>query len=495
MLNTSPQPSEPMFIAEKSKSIWPVILITVVITALLVGGGVYALQTISANKKIKNLEKEIKTLQDQIGQKTDNNQQDKNKQDDLSSWQTYRNETYGFEIKFPSGWFIYNDLAGSIFLQPDKEIESKIPGPHANSLELKTVDKGGQDFNTYINNFYGDIKFVKQSVTLGGQKGYLSYSVCEGVGCGSHAWFVEYNNKFYILKVILGDGEVYQKIVNTLKLFKPTVNDPTANWQTYHNEELWFEFKYPNEFLVSKEYKNCFFISNEDKSGNFCIIIWDKKLDPNNIISIYGPIESKNIEEIIIADNVTSYNYSEIDAGHKTLKTVIPKNNKTVELSFGDCVSEECKTTPYFNISNYKPQIISTFKFTDPTDNWQIYRNDEYGFEFKYPKEYFLNDASTNELISFDSEGPGAGLNIEIKKESLSNKINEFKQTEQNLITKTFNEKKWTIFYHKGEGTVTGSWYTAVTQLDNKNIIIITLNRSGTEELFNQILSTFKFIE
>ena len=40
------------------------------------------------------------------------------------------------------------------------------------------------------------------------------------------------------------------------------------------------------------------------------------------------------------------------------------------------------------------PTVSSTPTVTpDPTANWQIYRNDEFGFEFRYPKnwELFLN--------------------------------------------------------------------------------------------------------
>jgi len=58
---------------EKPKTSWLAILLSIIITALIVGGVVYALQTISANKKIENLENQIENLQKQISQENNEN--------------------------------------------------------------------------------------------------------------------------------------------------------------------------------------------------------------------------------------------------------------------------------------------------------------------------------------------------------------------------------------------------------------------------------------
>ncbi|MDD5290239.1 MAG: hypothetical protein PHT40_03530 [Patescibacteria group bacterium] len=127
--------------------------------------------------------------------------------------------------------------------------------------------------------------------------------------------------------------------------------------------------------------------------------------------------------------------------------------------------------------------------------DWQIYKNEKYNFEFRYPKNYTLNDRSTTETITFDTEGPGWSLDLAITSEKLANKITELNKTQKQLGGKTYNDIDWIIFLQEGSTEIPGAWYTAVTQLNSKNIIKITLSRSGPEELFYQILSTFKFLK
>ncbi len=47
----------------------------------------------------------------------------------------------------------------------------------------------------------------------------------------------------------------------------------------------------------------------------------------------------------------------------------------------------------YFRIKDdmFDPRMIESFKFTRITD-WKTYKNEEYGFEFKYPKDWYTKD-------------------------------------------------------------------------------------------------------
>lgn len=267
-------------------------------------------------------------------------------------------------------------------------------------------------------------------------------------------------------------------------------------WQTYRNEAYGFEFKYPKEnFSFLNETKNLYI--QENGTYNYPFHVQINQSEYNNLEDFLNQFNDAKwktnnkdkIEKINLfnttAIKITSY---DIPQAPNFISYHFLKNGNHIVLNLMYLNNE-------FSDNEIGEKILSTFKFIDSTAGWQTYRNEEYGFEFKYPKNYSLSDLSTNKSVSFDTEGPGTGLNIEIKKESSSDKINELKQTEQSLGVKIFNEKNWTMFYHEGKGMITGLWYTAIAQLDNENIIIVILNRSGTEELFNQILSTFKFIE
>lgn len=46
------------------------------------------------------------------------------------------------------------------------------------------------------------------------------------------------------------------------------------------------------------------------------------------------------------------------------------------------------------------PQVVEPSPTPDPTANWKTYRNDKYGFEFKYPEDYSLADIKEETVIS-----------------------------------------------------------------------------------------------
>ena len=113
------QPNEqPIESVQSSKNIW-IIAISIIVTALIVGGGVYAWQRSSLNNTEQNLQQQISVLQNQISQlqQVQNNQnqltnpqvveqdnqpitnpqQDNYKQpvDPTANWKTYKNNKYG----------------------------------------------------------------------------------------------------------------------------------------------------------------------------------------------------------------------------------------------------------------------------------------------------------------------------------------------------------------------------------------------------------------
>lgn len=106
--------------AQSSKNIW-MIVIYVIITALIVGGGVYAWQRSNLKNTEQSLQQQIPVLQSQIDQlqqvqsqnqlpaKTENQQPDVNESttDQQQDWQTneakeYENEKYGYSIQYNS---------------------------------------------------------------------------------------------------------------------------------------------------------------------------------------------------------------------------------------------------------------------------------------------------------------------------------------------------------------------------------------------------------
>ena len=163
-----------------------------------------------------------------------------------------------------------------------------------------------------------------------------------------------------------------------------------------------------------------------------------------------------------------------------------------------------------------------TPKPVDETANWESYRNEGYGFEIRYPGDIFQLDEKgatlSHTLRSFhkysSKDGSDLGLaediTIVFRKE-----IDECEDMEKSLKDIALPFKSGDIKgleYEtgaEGEGVV----YYCVRDDENKNIFLIErwflseayaielqkqddyLSSRKQEEVFNQILSTFKFIE
>jgi len=184
----------------------------------------------------------------------------------------------------------------------------------------------------------------------------------------------------------------------------------------------------------------------------------------------------------------------------------------------------------YFQPKNQQPnqdQVSPTpisklpTPITDPTVGWQVYTNKEYGFELKYPSDYFYQENYTtrgygtnlikefNVILSrIDNKGKGQISYIAIEvlrgnKEELS-LVNLFKSIHQNVDS--YNEVKFfeldAIRYNSlNENATSPQDFQKGVFFEKDGFywdILVVRNSSEkqiTEETFDQILSTFKFTD
>ena len=189
------------------------IILTIIITALLIGGATYFWQqqvtTKLINDKTNQLQQQsqdqLKILQEKISDLEKAAALAEN--EDTDNWQTYTNSDLGYTINYPEEYildFEHNTSAG---------VWWKVNNVKGFSI-LYHLEKSDGSLATWFDNTpVGDI-------TLGGISGKkFSYRYCDGPGCGpeSVAYVIQYKGKLLGL-VLSGDYEIdtnEQKIIDS----------------------------------------------------------------------------------------------------------------------------------------------------------------------------------------------------------------------------------------------------------------------------------------
>jgi hypothetical protein len=145
---------------------------------------------------------------------------------------------------------------------------------------------------------------------------------------------------------------------------------------------------------------------------------------------------------------------------------------------------------------------LTTGTIANETANWKTYTNEKYGFEIKYPAEGKVVDGSESEgcrifplyPVSDERSNP---IDISVDENPNDLTLNQWIEKEEKGLT---IEEKETIFIGGVEGVKyfahNGGVYPH-TVLIKKGKFIYRIDgfREFNDQIFNQILSTFKFID
>ncbi|MDO8668334.1 MAG: PsbP-related protein [bacterium] len=311
--------------------------------------------------------------------------------------------------------------------------------------------------------------------------------------------------------------------VNIASTTEPVVvATSTKDWLTYRNEEYGFEIKYPKDYLM-KKIKGGINLKHPTydlvpispaKGGSVSIALTNTKIEDHikAIENTDPPLSRVISQKEYILDDVKGIEIiSTYAEGLDYYDIFIKYNNKNYLVSYGDIGY------------NYTKEILNTFEFIKPVmastniEDWPAYRNEEYGFEFQYPKTWTYNKG---EYVSFrPSSQKDCTLNTgrTVKESSCSDEIFLFIEP---------NDKKLSLgefFRDKGRWKK-GEDYEDIKEFTIGNIIVykVTLISAydgsrlesfwaplsdekflelkeflpkENKSVFNQMISTFKFIK
>jgi len=335
-----------------------------------------------------------------------------------------------------------------------------------------------------------------------------------------------------VLAVIVGGGilfwikrtEIPSVEFPEIKKPEKIVEDETASWKTYRNEEYGYEIRYPSEWIIIKEDPKFVVFADEEEtkiqkekqageircSAGVWLYDNDEGLSLYDwVVNKWGEPEKRYLGKIskVEINNLEGIKYEFESMGLET-NVLFSKNNKVIDIqtTFDGCTDLQT----IFN------QMLSTFRFieVDETANWKTYRNENYKYEVKYPPDWKLYEPYPDSwAVSFTSPSLQKEFTIDILETSLGKVIGE-KPPPVCLAGRCsdatfFKDAEITLNNIKGiqRQIIYGDFPGPLIQIEtafSKDKFVFTLGfrhweiseiKSEDLDFYNQMLSTFRFLE
>lgn len=318
-----------------------------------------------------------------------------------------------------------------------------------------------------------------------------------------------------------------------------TTSDTSA-WKTYRNEQYGFEFKYPNKLTIKETktdsipgasmlYSLQLVGLGSAPHSYFRVEVWkenggaegytggsiyeffkrwaqgnelrpaqtvvNRRLNENiSGVETYGPgNEGFGYQDDFYFTRDSLLWHIELDPVYEGRITQDELNMRLVPI-----LEYDAWPLPPMEIDKSTYQhILSTFKFIESgsaidTSNWQTYRNEEYGFEFKYPVGMtlggFRNVANPKLFTFWIDYQTNRDLLFAVYPVTAYENLAEYRKNSGSNTAITLGDQIWYRF--DVDSTIDYIQY----YLEKINLYRLDVYDSNIENVVQQILSTFKFI-
>jgi len=306
----------------------------------------------------------------------------------------------------------------------------------------------------------------------------------------------------------------------------PTTQPSTVNFSTYENPIYGIRFKYPQDWTKKEEGEGGQYgvrFGSPDTSDIFQEIFGVSVLDTS--------AQPRTLDEYTrsIREHYEEANYRIVDFGNTTLANnpagKIAYTEKTIQhqyifMSIWTIKSDTLYLLSYVARSDEYPkgldkfdEMVNSFEIFNKTVDWEVYRNDKYGFEIQYPPQYSAKELEEKSVISFWPTKKSPYLVIWVLNNPKNYTLEEFYNFYSLPENKELAEEVGKTVYNYYESPdsiepmeingisavkfiVGGHWRMTISIPCQGKIFEIHAQPSvANEKTFNQMLSTFKFIK
>lgn len=296
---------------------------------------------------------------------------------------------------------------------------------------------------------------------------------------------------------------------------KSTQTTDTSSWITYTSRDDGYTFSYPNYWLESslpadkENYSGVDVSCNKNNTCKRNDVVTDFSVSKNKTpLSLDSYLQQKQ-QYINSYTPPASITYTTVD-GLKAIAIIYPGDSQAetgisyyvINNGIGYTIEYEIalpveKKTFLKELPPLTPDILSTFKFTDQTNdtsNWKTYNNNNFHISFEYPGDWGVSNV--NETTISISQLKGNSPPYIIGK-AYNGTFAAFmpqtyiaSMTSESISNPTYQVTQYTI---KTKDTDQTGQIINITFVKNGNEQFVFEDYSGSKTLLAQILKTFKF--